>query len=259
MCVPDGAAVMHTWEVARGRPAYERGNLRMRFIRSAATTLTLAGAATLAAAAVPAFTAPAFAQGPVVSVTPSTATPGESVTFTITCDHRQPRGMRDAVRHHARAATADTDEPDASPGEFAVTVNLPTSISPGVLHAVHRLQRRDGADRVASPVRARPTDHLRGHRREPVDRGPGSQRHLRDLLRHEATSATLFGITLGLAEQIPMEASTHAGEFVTTVTLPTSIIPGSYSPSSRLQRRDVWHRVAHGQPGARSAAHRRRR
>jgi hypothetical protein len=46
-----------------------------------------------------------------------------------------------------------------------------------------------------------------------------------------ATSATLFGITLGLAEQIPMGASTHTGEFVTTVTLPTSIVPGSYSPS----------------------------
>jgi hypothetical protein len=106
----------------------------MRFIRSAATTLTLAGAATLAASAVPAFTQTAFAQGPVIDVSPSTATPGESVTFAITC-------------------------------------------------------------------------------------GSG------------ASTATLFGTTLGLSPQIPMDPGTHAGEFVTTVQLPTSISPGNYSPS----------------------------
>ena len=106
----------------------------MRFIRSAATTLTLAGAATLGASAVPWLTTAAFAQNPVIDVTPSTTTPGASVTFAITC-------------------------------------------------------------------------------------GAG------------ATSATLFGTTLGLPEQIPMTESTHAGEFVTTVNLPTSINPGGYSPS----------------------------
>src|SRR5690242_14342658 len=46
-----------------------------------------------------------------------------------------------------------------------------------------------------------------------------------------ATSATLFGTTLGLSEHIPMEASTHKGEFVTTVQLPMSISPGTFSPS----------------------------
>jgi hypothetical protein len=46
-----------------------------------------------------------------------------------------------------------------------------------------------------------------------------------------ATSATLFGTTLGLPEHIPMDESTHAGEFVTTVELPTTISPGNYSPS----------------------------
>jgi hypothetical protein len=101
----------------------------MRFVRSAATTLALAGAATLAA-----FTVPALAAGPVIDVTPSTATPGTGVTFAITC-------------------------------------------------------------------------------------GTG------------ATSATLFGATLGLPEHIPMEESTHAGEFVTTVDLPASISPGGYGPS----------------------------
>ena len=107
----------------------------MRFIRSAATTLTFAGAAILAAAAVLAFTQPAFAQGPVVDVTPSTAAPGARVTFAITC-------------------------------------NPSTS-----------------------------------------------------------TGATLFGTELGLQEHIPMDPGTHAGEFVTTVQLPTSISPGGYSPS----------------------------
>jgi hypothetical protein len=106
----------------------------MRFVRSAATTLALAGAATLAALGAAAFTVPALAASPVIDVTPSAATPGTGVTFAITC-------------------------------------------------------------------------------------GTG------------ATSATLFGTTLGLPEHIPMEESTHAGEFVTTVDLPASISPGGYGPS----------------------------
>jgi hypothetical protein len=108
----------------------------MRFIRSAATALTLAGAATLAAgAAVPAFAAAsAPVADPVIDVTPSVAAPGTSVTFAITC-------------------------------------------------------------------------------------GSG------------ATSATLFGTTLGLTDRIPMDESTHAGEFVVTVGLPKDIGPGGYSPS----------------------------
>lgn len=46
-----------------------------------------------------------------------------------------------------------------------------------------------------------------------------------------ATSATLFGTTLGLPQQIPMQPSAHAGEFATTVDLPASITPGTYHPS----------------------------
>jgi hypothetical protein len=46
-----------------------------------------------------------------------------------------------------------------------------------------------------------------------------------------ATSATLFGTTLGLSERIGMEQSTHAGEFVASVDLPAGISPGGYSPS----------------------------
>jgi hypothetical protein len=46
----------------------------------------------------------------------------------------------------------------------------------------------------------------------------------------KATSATLIGTTLGLSEHIPMQASTHADEFVTTVTLPATIKAGTYQP-----------------------------
>ena len=46
----------------------------------------------------------------------------------------------------------------------------------------------------------------------------------------KATSATLIGTTLGLSEHIPMQASTHANEFVTTVVLPAGIKAGTYQP-----------------------------
>jgi hypothetical protein len=43
-------------------------------------------------------------------------------------------------------------------------------------------------------------------------------------------SATLFGTSLGLPEQIPMDKESVAGTFSATVTLPNSIRPGSYNP-----------------------------
>jgi hypothetical protein len=48
-----------------------------------------------------------------------------------------------------------------------------------------------------------------------------------------ATSAVLFGTTLGLSAKIPMNptAKTQAGEFVVTVVLPAGIAPGSYQPA----------------------------
>jgi hypothetical protein len=46
-----------------------------------------------------------------------------------------------------------------------------------------------------------------------------------------ATSAILFGATLGLPEQIPMDTGARAGQFTATVTLPHGIAPGTYSPS----------------------------
>jgi hypothetical protein len=44
-----------------------------------------------------------------------------------------------------------------------------------------------------------------------------------------ASSATLFGTTLGLSEQIPME-NTGQGTFIAIVTLPTGIRAGTYHP-----------------------------
>ncbi len=45
-----------------------------------------------------------------------------------------------------------------------------------------------------------------------------------------AASATLFGTTLGLPEQIPMNKGSVGGVFNITVTLPSSIQPGKYTP-----------------------------
>ncbi|HXL91069.1 MAG TPA: hypothetical protein VN969_19160 [Streptosporangiaceae bacterium] len=49
--------------------------------------------------------------------------------------------------------------------------------------------------------------------------------------KNPSTSATLFGTTLGIAEHIPMSASTHKGVFGTMIKLPSWIKAGSYSPS----------------------------
>ncbi|MGH3210464.1 MAG: hypothetical protein ACRDNO_22185 [Trebonia sp.] len=96
----------------------------MRFIGSAAVILTLAGAAALAVAA-----GPAFAANPVIDVTPSTATPGTSVTFAITCG-------TDSTSATLSGTTLGLPEqipmdPATETGEWVVTVGLPTDISPG--------------------------------------------------------------------------------------------------------------------------------
>jgi hypothetical protein len=46
----------------------------------------------------------------------------------------------------------------------------------------------------------------------------------------EATSATFFGSTLGLPEQVPMDKESSGGVFSVTVTLPGNIVPGTYHP-----------------------------
>ncbi len=47
----------------------------------------------------------------------------------------------------------------------------------------------------------------------------------------DAVSATLFGVTLGLADLNLMHSTTMTGEFVVTLRLPTNIAPGTYHPS----------------------------
>jgi hypothetical protein len=200
----------------------------MRFIRSAATTLTFAGAATLAAAAVPAFTQPAFAQSPVIDVTPSTAAPGASVTFAITCDT--------AVAGESATLTGTTlglperipMDPGTHTGEFVVMVTLPTNISPGGYSP--SIDCSDGTSGTASlTVNQATTSAVIDV--TPSTAAPGARVTFAITCGTNATSATLFGTTLGLPERIPMDPGTHAGEFVVTVTLPASISPGGYSPS----------------------------
>lgn len=199
----------------------------MRFIRSAATTLTLAGAATLAAAAVPALTAQAFAQGPTVKVSPSTAAPGQNVTFTITCDSV----MADQASLYGTTIGLNSRipmNPTSTSAQFVVTVTLPKDIVPG--HYAPSLDCNDGTVRTASltvtPANITPVIDV-----TPSVATPGTTVTFAITCGPDATSATLFGTTLGLSEHIPMEQTAHAGEWVTTVDLPTDISPGTYSPS----------------------------
>jgi len=202
----------------------------MRFIRSATTFLTLAGTLTLANIAALAGSAlPAFAQGPSVSVVPSAATPGESVTFTVTCSRPTARNAGNATLFGTTLGLPAqiAMNPTSSSGEYTVTVSLPTTISPGVYSPP--IECSDKTMRTASltvnPAAAPVIDV------NPSVAAPGASVTFAIYCGAGASSATLFGTTLGLAEQIPMEASTHTGEFVTTVNLPSSIIPGYYSPS----------------------------
>ena len=96
----------------------------MRFIRSAAVTLTLAGTTALAVSA-----GPAFAANPVIDVTPSTATPGTSVNFAITCG----TGSTSATLSGTTLGLPEQIpmDPATHAGEFVVTVDLPADISPG--------------------------------------------------------------------------------------------------------------------------------
>lgn len=65
----------------------------------------------------------------------------------------------------------------------------------------------------------------------PTPTAPGTSTTFAVFCGTSADSAALFGTTLGLPEQVPMQPSTHSGEFVATVTIPTSTSPGTYRPS----------------------------
>lgn len=67
----------------------------------------------------------------------------------------------------------------------------------------------------------------------PNPSAPGTPTTFDVFCGRDAMSATLFGVTLGLADLILMHStsSTGPGEFVVTVTLPANIAPGPYRPS----------------------------
>lgn len=88
----------------------------------------------------------------------------------------------------------------------------------------------------ASPVSSASTASMTGvvasGRVTPNPSAPGTATTFDVSCGREAVSATLFGVTLGLADLILMHstARTLPGEFVVTVTLPANIAPGRYHP-----------------------------
>lgn len=67
----------------------------------------------------------------------------------------------------------------------------------------------------------------------PNPSAPGTPTTFDVFCGRDGMSATLFGVTLGLADLILMHStsSTMPGEFVVTVTLPANIEPGLYHPA----------------------------
>jgi len=66
----------------------------------------------------------------------------------------------------------------------------------------------------------------------PNPSAPGTPTTFDVFCGRDAMSATLFGVTLGLADLILMHStsSTTSGEFVVTLTLPANIAPGHFHP-----------------------------
>lgn len=83
---------------------------------------------------------------------------------------------------------------------------------------------------AASPVSAVGT--VPSDRVIPNPSAPGTPTTFDVFCGRDAMSATLFGVTLGLADLILMHStsSTMPGEFVVTVTLPANIASGRYHP-----------------------------
>jgi hypothetical protein len=79
---------------------------------------------------------------------------------------------------------------------------------------------------VASPALASgPTVNV-----TPNPSTPGARTIFSIMCGSSATSATLAGATLGLADRIPMQPITRTGEFAITVVLPGTTSPGLYMP-----------------------------
>jgi hypothetical protein len=204
----------------------------MRFIRSAATTLTLAGKmafagiATLAAFTVPALTTPAFALGLPVDVSPSTATPGESVTVSVTCPSGSVSATLDGTNLGLGSQIQMTGSmPGAS--QFATTVKLPASISPGTYSP--SVDCNPSGPSGPANITVTPSAPAVAHVSPPVA-APGNNVNVVVVCGAGATSATFYGTSLGLP-QMPMAQSTSPGQFSATVGLPANISPGTYAPS----------------------------
>jgi len=99
----------------------------MRSIRSAGAALTLAGIATIAGTAMP-----AFAAGPQIDVTPSVAAPGSSVAFSIVCIQGKNVGTS-ATLFGTTLGLSEHIPMEASThkGVFVTVVKLPAGIMPG--------------------------------------------------------------------------------------------------------------------------------
>jgi hypothetical protein len=204
----------------------------MRFIRSAATTLTLAGklafagTVTLAAFAVPALTTPAFAQGLPVDVSPSTATPGESVTVSVTCPSGSVSATLDGTTLGLDPQIQMTgSRPGAS--QFTTTVNLPASIVPGQYSPPVDCSPSgpSGPANITVTPSAPAVAHV-----SPQVIAPGNNVNIVVVCGAGATSATFYGTTLDLPP-MPMAQSTTPHQFSAKVGVPPGIPPGTYSPS----------------------------
>jgi MYXO-CTERM domain-containing protein len=99
----------------------------MRSIRSAGAALTLAGIATFAVAAVP-----AFAAGPVIDVTPAMAAPGSSVSFSIVCIQGSKVGTSATLFGTTLGLPARIPMgPATHKGVFVTTVTIPAGTMAG--------------------------------------------------------------------------------------------------------------------------------
>jgi len=203
----------------------------MRFIRSAATTLTLAGKmafagiATLAAFTVPALTTPAFAQALPVDVSPSTATPGESVTVSVTC----PPGSLSATLDGTTLGLGQQIQMTGSmPGanQFATTLQLPASIVPGQYSP--SVDCNPSGPSGPANITVTPSAPAVAQV-SPQVAAPGNNVNIVVVCGAGATSAMFYGPTIG-SPQIPM-TPTSPRHFSARVSLPTDISPGTYSPS----------------------------
>jgi MYXO-CTERM domain-containing protein len=112
----------------------------MRSIRSAGAALTLAGIATIAGTAMP-----AFAAGPQIDVYPSVATPGQTVSFSIVCKTTTAKSAELYAKPLALGLIAMS--PATHAGVFQTSVTVPANATPNTYSML--INCSDGTDGVA--------------------------------------------------------------------------------------------------------------